>query len=280
MKKTLISTAVAAALSIGAIGVANATGAVDVTLSPNIAPGNPFAGASLAVNNAQFNGVNDLESSAPNEFRVMNNGGVSGNGEKSIVTGSEVWSFDAAHQLSAVAGTAVAPQANANNKLISLGLTDVRAAATGLFQNAAFLFPAPTGDFGFIAPIPGSQVRTDFGAPTITFDSTDNFTMFFPVMEAHWANGTFTIGHENGGVTFNCTGATNAAGGVCTAERQIDPLDDSLGFANQYTQWEFGVTVSPLHSSGGSPVPVPAAVWLFGSGLMGLVGVARRRKSS
>ena len=28
-----------------------------------------------------------------------------------------------------------------------------------------------------------------------------------------------------------------------------------------------------------SPVPVPAAVWLFGSGLLGLVGVARRRKS-
>lgn len=37
-------------------------------------------------------------------------------------------------------------------------------------------------------------------------------------------------------------------------------------------------------SSGGafyytSPVPVPAAVWLFGSGLLGLVGVARRKKS-
>lgn len=28
------------------------------------------------------------------------------------------------------------------------------------------------------------------------------------------------------------------------------------------------------------PVPLPAAVWLFGSGLMGLVGVSRRRKAS
>jgi len=29
-----------------------------------------------------------------------------------------------------------------------------------------------------------------------------------------------------------------------------------------------------------SPVPIPAAVWLFGSGLLGLIGIARRRKPS
>jgi len=29
-----------------------------------------------------------------------------------------------------------------------------------------------------------------------------------------------------------------------------------------------------------APVPVPAAVWLFGSGLLGLVGIARRKKSA
>ena len=27
-----------------------------------------------------------------------------------------------------------------------------------------------------------------------------------------------------------------------------------------------------------SPVPIPAAIWLFGSGLLGLIGVARRKK--
>mgnify|MGYP000622033934 CR=1 FL=1 len=30
----------------------------------------------------------------------------------------------------------------------------------------------------------------------------------------------------------------------------------------------------------GAPVPVPAAVWLFGSGLLGLVGIARRKKKA
>jgi len=36
---------------------------------------------------------------------------------------------------------------------------------------------------------------------------------------------------------------------------------------------DFGIDCTP------PPIPVPAAVWLFGSGLLGLVGVARRRKS-
>ena len=34
-----------------------------------------------------------------------------------------------------------------------------------------------------------------------------------------------------------------------------------------------------LHVTSISSVPVPAAVWLFGSGLIGLIGIARRKKS-
>lgn len=39
----------------------------------------------------------------------------------------------------------------------------------------------------------------------------------------------------------------------------------------------FDGTASAYTNSYASPVPVPAAVWLFGSGLVGLVGVARRK---
>jgi len=35
---------------------------------------------------------------------------------------------------------------------------------------------------------------------------------------------------------------------------------------------------STMDTPPGSPVPVPAAVWLFGSGLLGLIGIARRKK--
>ena len=46
-----------------------------------------------------------------------------------------------------------------------------------------------------------------------------------------------------------------------------------------FTDWTVFFEIQgrdPLAAS--SAVPIPAAVWLFGSGLMGLIGVARRRK--
>lgn len=40
-----------------------------------------------------------------------------------------------------------------------------------------------------------------------------------------------------------------------------------------------GVTDTEINFSA-SPVPIPAAVWLFGSGLIGLVGIGRRRRAA
>lgn len=50
------------------------------------------------------------------------------------------------------------------------------------------------------------------------------------------------------------------------------PMGDPSGFGGVGYQLQLVGTVSA--------VPVPAAVWLFGSGLLGLVGVARRRKAA
>ena len=55
--------------------------------------------------------------------------------------------------------------------------------------------------------------------------------------------------------------------------------DPSLMFTAFSAQWVLeGCLTTSVGGQCASPVPVPAAVWLFGSGLLGLVGVARRRK--
>ena len=63
-------------------------------------------------------------------------------------------------------------------------------------------------------------------------------------------------------------------------------IDASLD--GQILQFGFLNTASFYESSGviydnvnfGTVVPVPAALWLFGSGLLGLVGIARRKKAA
>ena len=51
-----------------------------------------------------------------------------------------------------------------------------------------------------------------------------------------------------------------------------------LGREEMFTGITSDIDVPPL-GIGTSAVPVPAAVWLFGSGLAGLVGMARRKKA-
>ncbi|WP_297527145.1 VPLPA-CTERM sorting domain-containing protein [Thiohalobacter sp.] len=66
---------------------------------------------------------------------------------------------------------------------------------------------------------------------------------------------------------FNC-GAGNV-GDACTG---LSLPMATLPFPGQQP------TFNGVVAAASSPVPVPAAVWLMGSGLVGLVGVARRRR--
>lgn len=53
-------------------------------------------------------------------------------------------------------------------------------------------------------------------------------------------------------------------------------MGGSQGYYNKSTNYMY---VWAVQSGDVSPVPVPAAAWLFGSGLLGLAGFARRKKA-
>lgn len=74
-------------------------------------------------------------------------------------------------------------------------------------------------------------------------------------------NGTALDGLGAAGLVYS---GTNGAGNLFTS----DASDNFTGNSDVLGTWTtFNMTV----------VPVPAAVWLFGTGLIGLVGVARRK---
>ena len=85
----------------------------------------------------------------------------------------------------------------------------------------------------------------------------------------------------------NSLGSSNAYGGgtsvtgsmTLSAIGGFNPLDAATlelvsGFVDNDVDWARLEASAQLNA-----VPVPAAVWLFGSGLIGLIGMARRKKS-
>jgi hypothetical protein len=83
-----------------------------------------------------------------------------------------------------------------------------------------------------------------------------------------------------------CSHTTKVQGGP-TISRQLTSVWESSSNDNPpLDDWEKVVDpdVFPFFDDGSfadfTVVPVPAAVWLFGSGLLGLIGISRRKKSA
>lgn len=122
---------------------------------------------------------------------------------------------------------------------------------TGIFDNAG-LTGVGTESVFFGG---GNTLNLDVG--NMTFSEADD-----ALAELVFTDGAFTylsfstmFGSDSFFDTYPC--------GVTCFEGQDDNLNIIEGTWTSY-----------------SAVPVPAAVWLFGSGLLGLVGIARRKKSA
>lgn len=76
--------------------------------------------------------------------------------------------------------------------------------------------------------------------------------------------------------TFSTT-ASSIDFGFPTREAAPESIDSSIGVLITFSLTA-GDSVSFTSNFDVAPVPVPAAVWLFGSGLLGLFGVSRRKR--
>jgi len=153
---------------------------------------------------------------------------------------------------------------------------------------------------------------------TVTFDVDYSFSGNVSVGDMdEYSSGNFRYLMEAGDVTtylsvFNSEYASNggdadAAEEAADAASQIGFLEVDLGFTDAFLNCTPGLNCTPAMNGSGTmslsfdvfsgekymfgteaevgvwtqinAVPVPAAVWLFGSGLIGLVGIARRKKA-
>jgi hypothetical protein len=60
----------------------------------------------------------------------------------------------------------------------------------------------------------------------------------------------------------------------------VDPSNDTPGTITNLGRFALDSNTGVLTFGSAAPVPVPAAAWLFGSALAGLLGFGRRRTQS
>jgi hypothetical protein len=138
-----------------------------------------------------------------------------------------------------------------------------------------------TGVFFNLSPlISESDITSTIGAPIIGFGNNTNNLGGGVNLQGGGPNnpGLFDVGLRFAGINVDDVQEVEfAISNISTLT-----LDDFTGFGLRLQ------TVGPLDGnregssklSGFSPVPIPSAVWLLGSGLIGLIGVRRKFKKA
>lgn len=109
----------------------------------------------------------------------------------------------------------------------------------------------------------------------VSDDGAGNVLLDFSGWRVDW-NGVEDI--DLGADTANFPGDTGLAALTCANTCEAGDAF-ALSYGAHTPGDKTGISVAYSLYLEGTIVPVPAAVWLFGSGLLGLVGVARRKKA-
>lgn len=166
---------------------------------------------------------------------------------------------------------------------------------TAIAQNQGLILGTAQAASGSHSGLPDGTETAGIDMPWAFFGNTGlHFTTSATNVLSATGN-TATVDFSGWNVTWNGIPAINMGGGAwgTNANGVADvtcAVDCGNGdtYALDYTATVpagdpsgFGGVKYNLHLEGAvSAVPVPAAVWLFGSGLLGLVGVARRKKAA
>ena len=167
-----------------------------------------------------------------------------------------------------------------------LGLSSAAASAATIWsptnEDADFIqfdFAGITTNGGTLALFDES----DFGGTALIIGSTGGNVVFTDNLNGTWKAEYFNVSNVSGGSITLSGGNTFSLGinwgagyyGDSSYSLQSSPDTYLINFDGQGADGsdKSGSTLAVDLA----PIPVPAAVWLFGSGLIGLVGVARRR---
>ena len=283
--------------------------AIAITLALGVGSTNLTQAAQLDLNfmNNTTPGANPLSGTVgafiPNtEFRMVTNyGELVNDGHKDVMFGGEGWTFSGANLVGAVmtgvSGTETNTGASLNAPITSgvsgFPLCQTAGTCATISQNPDFL--AVDLPKSFIAPVAGSQAGNAYGEALVQKfnpgDAGNDIEILFPVLHYQWADGNYLLGSSpdrtlpgspsgsftkgtGPGVLF--FGETNGIGGF-TLWADFDGVGQEgavTGVATQTFQWEL------TGSYTASAVPLPASIWLFGSGLVGLTGLSRHRRKS
>jgi hypothetical protein len=83
-----------------------------------------------------------------------------------------------------------------------------------------------------------------------------------------------------GDLLDNGTGVGKGVGGNPMVDGPFKGFNANFDILSLQFDSQVAGSIGPFDVAAPSAIPIPAAVWLFGSGLLGLVGVARRKKAT